>query len=587
MDLSPAESDLSLGLHAHGRDPAPLPLPLLDHHSDSHRGSTPSASAAADASVASADADDSDDAQPEESFSILGYTMCLKRQRRAESSSCSSASSLHPSKRPSASAAAAPAAAEPDFETRRAGVRAWGNIPLSVADPDVFEVMEKEKQRQVRGIELIASENYVCRAVLDALGSHLTNKYSEGLPGARYYGGNQFIDKIERLCCDRALAAFGLDPASWGVNVQPYSCTSANFAVYTGLLLPKDRIMGMDPPSGGHVSHGYYTPSGKKISGASIFFESLSYKVNPQTGYIDYDKLEERAMDFHPKILICGGSSYPREWDYARFRQIADKCGAVLMCDMAHISGIVAAKECRSPFEYCDVVTSTTHKSLRGPRGGIIFFRKGKILNKRGKSLCQADESNQYDFEDRINFAVFPSMQGGPHNNHIAALAIALKQVATPEYKAYIQQVKKNAQALASALLRRKCRLVTGGTDNHLLLWDLRTFGLTGKNFEKVCEACHMSLNKTPIYGDNGSISPGGVRIGTPAMTTRGCLEGDFDTIAEFLVRAAQIASTVLKEHGKLQKEFLKGLQNNRDIIELCNQVEAFASQFAMPGFDI
>lgn len=202
-------------------------------------------------------------------------------------------------------------------------------------------------------------------------------------------------------------------------------------------------------------------------------------------------------------------------------------------------------------------------------------------------SLCQADEDDHYDFEDRINFAVFPSLQGGPHNNHIAALAIALKQVATPEYKAYIQQVKRNAKALAAALLRRKCRLVTGGTDNHLLLWDLRSLGLTGKNFEKVCEMCHITVNKTPIFGDNGTISPGGVRIGTPAMTTRGCFEGDFEMIAEFLLRAAQIASNVQREHGKLQKDFLKGLQNNRDLIDLRNRVETFAMQFAMPGFDI
>jgi glycine hydroxymethyltransferase len=204
--------------------------------------------------------------------------------------------------------------------------------------------MEKEKQRQFKGIELIASENFVCRAVMEALGSHLTNKYSEGLPGSRYYTGNQNIDQIELICWSRALAAFGLDSDKWGVNVQPYSCTSANFAVYTGLLLPGDRIMGLDSPSGGHLSHGYYTPGGKRVSASSIFFESLPYKVNPQTGYIDYDKMEEKAMDFRPKILICGGSSYPREWDYARFRQVADRIGAVLMCDMAHISGLVAAK---------------------------------------------------------------------------------------------------------------------------------------------------------------------------------------------------------------------------------------------------
>ncbi|NP_001130435.1 serine hydroxymethyltransferase [Zea mays] len=588
MDLSrPTSSDLSLGLHSHGhahaharRHAVAAPLRLFDDAEEPKPERV---------GAGEADAERDDEDGGDQHFSLLGHSLCVKRPRRAgngggggETSSCSSTSAaLRPAKRQATGEGSGA-----DLETRRAAVRAWGNQSLAEADPDVHSLMEQELDRQVRGIELIASENFVCRAVLDALGSHLTNKYSEGAPGARYYGGNQHIDAIERLCHERALTAFGLDPACWGVNVQPYSCTSANLAVYTGLLQPKDRIMGLEPPSGGHVSHGYYTPSGKKVSGASIFFESMSYKVNPQTGYIDYDKLEERAMDFHPKILICGGSSYPREWDFARMRLIADKCGAVLLCDMAHISGLVAAKECRSPFDYCDVVTSTTHKNLRGPRGGIIFFRKGKNLRKRAGSFSQGDE-NEYDFEDRINFGVFPSMQGGPHNNHIAGLAITLKQVATSEYKAYIQQVKKNAQALASALIRRKCRLVTGGTDNHLVLWDLRTLGLTGKIFEKVCEACHISVNKTPIYGDNGSISPGGVRIGTPAMTTRGCLEEDFEVIADFLIRATQIANNVLKEHGKVQKEFLRGLQNNNDVIELRNQVEAFASQFAMPGFDV
>ncbi|XP_068658732.1 serine hydroxymethyltransferase 7-like [Aristolochia californica] len=589
MDLSHPQSNLSLGLHSHSdANSSPsshralnsndtillqmessfrespgtvrsLPLQLLEQQPDNSRDES--------------HADESEERVDEE-FSILGYPMCLKRRRENDSSSSSSNAPKKVAQDPMA------------LEARRAAVRAWANQPLSVADPEIYEIMEKEKERQFNGIELIASENFVCRAVLDALGSHLTNKYSEGMPGARYYVGNQYIDQIELLCCERALAAFHLNPEHWGVNVQPYSCTSANFAVYTGLLLPKDRIMGLDTPSGGHLSHGYYTPSGKKVSGASIFFESLPYKVNPHTGYIDYEKLEERALDYRPKILICGGSSYPREWDYARFRLIADKCGAVLMCDMAHISGLVAAKECLSPFDYCDIVTSTTHKNLRGPRGGIIFYRKGLKPRRRGSLMCPGDENDHYDFEDRINFAVFPSLQGGPHNNHIAALGIAFKQVASLEYKAYIQQVKKNAQALASALLRRKCRLVTGGTDNHLLLWDLRTLGLTGKNFEKVCEMCHMTLNKSAIFGDNGAISPGGVRIGTPAMTTRGCVEADFETIADFLLRAAQITSSVQREHGKMQKDFIKGLQNNKDIIELGNRVEAFASQFAMPAVD-
>ncbi|KAF9687266.1 hypothetical protein SADUNF_Sadunf02G0075600 [Salix dunnii] len=633
MDLTQAaQSGLSLGFHS---GPIPIQLQLLDQKQETR-------------------IDNEDNQAEDEQFSILGHQVCIKRPRDNSSQSSSTTNSF---KR---------VAMDPGLESRRARVRAWGNNPLSVADPEIHEIMKKEKQRQYKGIELIASENFVCRAVMEALGSHLTNKYSEGLPGSRYYTGNHYIDQIELICWNRALEAFGLDSDKWGVNVQPYSCTSANFSVYTGLLLPGDRIMGLDSPSGGHLSHGYYTPGGKNVSASSIFFESLPYKVNPQTGYIDYDKMEEKAMDFRPKILICGGSSYPREWDYATFRQVADKIGAVLMCDMAHISGLVAAKECASPFDYCDIVTSTTHKSLRGPRGGIIFYRKGPKMRKQGMLVSHSDGGSHYDFEEKINFAVHPSTQGGPHNNHIAALAIALKQVATPEYKAYMQLVRKNAQALASALLRRKCRLVTGGTDNHLLLWDLTTWGLTafsqfdhrassmsytsiskdsslgvkyhllldenhfdyrvhfcsaaftrlkdsgshelenlgnllhvpfallmtiflfllpGKCYEKVCEMCNITLNKSAIFGDNGAICPGGVRIGTPAMTSRGCLEADFETIADFLHKAAQIMTAVRREHGK--KDFLKGLHNNKDIVELRNRVEIFASQFAMPGFDI
>lgn len=513
-----------------------------------------------------------EESKEDEEFRILGHSMCLKRRR---DSSIDTASSH--TKRSHVVG----------VEARKQAVRAWGNQSLQAADPDIFEILEKEKSRQFRGIELIASENFVCRAVMEALGSHVTNKYSEGMPGARYYTGNRYIDEIEVLCCQRALVAFGLDSETWGVNVQPYSCTSANFAVYTGLLLPGDRIMGLDTPSGGNTSHGYYTPNGRKVSGASIFFESLSYKVNPQTGIVDFEKLEERALDFRPKILICGGSSYPREWDYSKFRQIADKCGAVLMCDMAQISGLIAAKECASPFEFCDIVTSTTHKSLRGPRGGIIFYRKGPKPKKRGMLLNQGDGCDKYDFEEKINFAVCPALQGGPHNNHIAALAIALKQLATPEYMEYMQQVKKNAQALASSLLRNNCRLVTGGTDNHLILWDLRNLGLTGKNLEKVCEMCHITVNKIAIFDENGTLIPGGVRIGTPAMTSRGCLESDFETMADFLLRAAQITRAVQREHGKKPESFLKGLENNKDILDLGAQVENFATQFAMPGQDM
>ncbi|KAG0631939.1 hypothetical protein M758_1G292100 [Ceratodon purpureus] len=465
-----------------------------------------------------------------------------------------------------------------DHKARKRGVRDWGNRSLSEVDPDLWEVMEREKQRQWRGIELIASENFTSLAVFEALGSHLTNKYSEGLPGSRYYKGNEFIDQIETLCCTRALAAFHLDSSKWGVNVQPYSCSSANFAVFTALLQPNDRIMGLDVLSGGHLSHGYQTQGGKKISAASIYFQTLPFKVHPETGLIDYDKMEEIALLYRPKLLICGGSSYPREWNYSRFRQVADKINAVLMCDMAHISGLVAAQECENPFDYCDVVTSTTHKSLRGPRGGIVFYRKGlKPPGRLGDGV--------YTLERDINFAIHPTLQGGPHNNHIAALAVSLKQACSKEYKEYMQQVKRNAQALAEGLKRRGCKLVTDGTDNHLVLWDLRPFGITGNTLEDVCEACHITVNKTAVFGDGSSWQPGGVRIGTPAMTSRGCNEGDFDMIADFLCRAMQIAANIHKGNTKAP---IKGeAYSSGEILELRAKVEEFATAFEMPGFDV
>ncbi|KAG7592578.1 Serine hydroxymethyltransferase-like domain [Arabidopsis thaliana x Arabidopsis arenosa] len=547
----------------------PVPLQLLEQRFDV-TGSCSRVVEEDDDVVGDYDEDDDDD---QRQFFFLGHPLKLKRCRGGNSYPMSSSSKRF--------------VVDSGIEGRRAAVRAWGNQSIEEADPEIHEFMEKEKQRQFRGIELIASENFVCRAVMEALGSHLTNKYSEGMPGARYYMGNQYIDQIEILCQERALAAFGLHHEKWGVNVQPYSCTSANFAVFAGLLMPGERIMGLDSPSGGHMSHGYYTPGGKKVSGASIFFESFPYKVDPRTGYIDYDKLEEKALDYRPKILICGGSSYPRDWEFPRFRHIADKCGAVLMFDMAQISGLVAAKESPNPFDYCDIVTSTTHKSLRGPRGGIIFYRRGLKPKKQSMNLNHCESNIQYDFEEKINFSVFPSLQGGPHNNHIAALAIALKQAASPEYKLYMRQVKKNAKALASALISRKCKLITGGTDNHLLLWDLTPLGLTGKVYEKVCEMCHITVNKVAIFSENGVISPGGVRIGSPAMTSRGCLEPEFETMAEFLYRAAQIASAAQREHGKLQKEPLKSIYHCKEIADLRNQVEAFATQFAMPAFDM
>jgi glycine hydroxymethyltransferase len=276
----------------------------------------------------------------------------------------------------------------------------------------------------------------------------MTNKYSEGMPGARYYGGNEHVDALESLCQQRALETFGLDPTEWGVNVQPYSGSPANFAAYTALLKPHERLMGLDLPAGGHLTHGYYNKN-RKVSATSIYFESLPYGVDPLTGLIDYKGLEATSQVFRPKLLVCGGSAYPREWDYERLRSIADQCGALVLTDMAHVSGLVAADQAESPFQHSDVVTSTTHKSLRGPRAGMIFYR--------------------LEHKAAVDFAVFPSLQGGPHNHQIAALAVALKEAQQPNFKAYAAQVVRNSQALGKALLDKGFELASGGTDNHLV----------------------------------------------------------------------------------------------------------------------
>ncbi|CAK8540398.1 unnamed protein product [Lathyrus sativus] len=458
------------------------------------------------------------------------------------------------------------------------------NSPLEVIDPEIADIIELEKARQWKGLELIPSENFTSLSVMQAVGSIMTNKYSEGYPGARYYGGNEYIDMAETLCQKRALEAFRLDPAKWGVNVQPLSGSPSNFQVYTALLKPHDRIMALDLPHGGHLSHGYQTDT-KKISAVSIFFETMPYRLDESTGYIDYDQLEKSATLFRPKLIVAGASAYARLYDYARIRKVCDKQKAVLLADMAHISGLVAAGVIPSPFDYADVVTTTTHKSLRGPRGAMIFFRKGlKEVNKQGKEVF-------YDYEDKINQAVFPGLQGGPHNHTITGLAVALKQATTPEYRAYQEQVLSNSSKFAKALSEKGYDLVSGGTENHLVLVNLKKKGIDGSRVEKVLELVHIAANKNTVPGDVSAMVPGGIRMGTPALTSRGFVEEDFVKVAEYFDAAVSLALKVKAESkGTKLKDFVEVLQTSSyvqsEISKLKHDVEEFAKQFPTIGFE-
>lgn len=446
---------------------------------------------------------------------------------------------------------------------------------LSEADPEVSLIIDKEKGRQFRSLELIASENFTSRAVMEAVGSCLTNKYSEGLPGKRYYGGNEYIDELEILCQQRALASFHLDGKKWGVNVQPLSGSPANFEVYTAILNPHDRIMGLDLPHGGHLSHGFMTPK-RRVSGTSVYFESMPYRLDESTGLVDYDMLEKTAALFRPKLIIAGASAYPRDFDYPRMRKIADASDAFLMADMAHISGLVAACVVANPFEYCDIVTTTTHKSLRGPRGGMIFFKKDPVLG--------------VDLESAINNAVFPGLQGGPHNHTIGGLAVCLKFAQSPEFKTYQNQVVSNCRALARRLIELGYKLVSGGSDNHLVLVDLRPLGIDGARAEKILDMASITLNKNSVAGDKSALVPGGIRIGSPAMTTRGFTEKEFVLVADFIHEGVQIALEAKKSApGSKLQDFLKFLASpdfplKDKVLDLQRRVEDLTRQFPLPG---
>lgn len=393
---------------------------------------------------------------------------------------------------------------------------------IKKADSEIADAIQAEMERQNSHLELIASENWVSKAVMAAMGSPLTNKYAEGYPGKRYYGGCQCVDVVEDLARERAKKLFGCDYA----NVQPHSGAQANLAVFFAMLEPGDKVMGMNLDHGGHLTHG----SPVNISGK--YFNVVSYGVNDE-GVIDYDKVREIAVKEKPKMIIAGASAYARIIDFKKFREIADEVGAYLMVDMAHIAGLVAAELHPSPIPYADVTTTTTHKTLRGPRGGLI--------------LCNQEAADKFNF----NKAVFPGIQGGPLEHVIAGKAVCFKEALEPEFAEYQKQIIKNAQALSKGLMDRGVKIVSGGTDNHLMLIDLRGEDVTGKELEKRLDAAHITCNKNTVPNDPRSpFVTSGVRLGTPAVTTRGLKEDDMDMIAEGIALVLQSEDNIEKVKG-------------------------------------
>ncbi len=397
----------------------------------------------------------------------------------------------------------------------------------SYKDTTIFNLIEKEYKRQLHGIELIASENFVSEQVMQAMGSVLTNKYAEGLPKKRYYGGCEVVDEIEQIAIDRAKELFG---AVWA-NVQPHSGAQANAAVMLAVLKPGDKILGFDLSHGGHLTHG------SPVNFSGKLYQPSFYGVEPETGLINWNKVEEIAVREKPKLIICGASAYSRDWDYARLRAIADQTGALLMADISHPSGLIAKKLLNDPLEYCHIVTTTTHKTLRGPRGGLIMIRKDfenpfGIKNPKGELRL---------ISELLDAAVFPGTQGGPLEHVIAAKAVAFSEALEPSFAEYAQQVRKNAQTMAQEFIRRGYKVISGGTDNHLMLIDLRSKNLTGKLAQETLIKADITINKNAVpFDDKSPFVTSGMRIGTPAITTRGLKENDMLQIVEWIDEALQ-----------------------------------------------
>ena len=400
--------------------------------------------------------------------------------------------------------------------------------PLSEQDPIIFELLDKERQRQNDNLELIASENFASRAVIEAMGSTLTNKYAEGLPGKRYYGGCEFVDQVEELARDRAKELYD---AAW-VNVQPHSGAQANAAVYLTFMEPGETLLGLDLSHGGHLTHG------SAVNFSGILYRSEFYGVDRETGRIDMNKVREKARQVKPKLISIGASAYPRDLDYEAFREIADEVGAYLWMDMAHTAGLIAADLLNDPLPWCDVITTTTHKTLRGPRGGMILIGKdgentlGVVARKSGRTK---------QWSEVLDSAVFPGTQGGPLMHVIAAKAVAFGEALRNEFAEYQKQIQQNAKAMAAAFMEMGYNLVSDGTDNHLILVDLRNKGLTGKQAEEALEEANITLNKNMVpFDDQSPFVTSGIRIGSPAMTTRGFGTEEFEYVAELIDKVLQ-----------------------------------------------